>query len=214
MICKLLRRTAAICIMSSVATGWAQTGTTVVRVLDQTEVEEIPGIILLVNPGGSSVDNRAFITDAEGRATIPHFKCDICTITALDPTGSFFSKTTEFNGQSSSVTLILDVQPIIDRVSTPGAVLVTVAVYGPGGGILPNQRVMVRPNVMKLDANWSFQQTTESKGLISCQLAPGEYTVATIIGNIPWEGTIRITKKTVGGTLIPVHLTPASGTPQ
>jgi hypothetical protein len=112
----------------------------------------------------------------------------------MDPRGLFFSKTTEFDGRSLSITLVLEVKPVIDIVFVPGSVRVNVAVYGPSGEPLSHQRVVVRPTVMTLDTNWRYLITTDSKGMISPELLPGEYTVATLLGDKPWEAPLRVTK--------------------
>jgi hypothetical protein len=171
--------------------GHAEDAATLVRVLDVTEVEGVAGVVLIVNPG-SALRSRAFITDAGGQASVPHPNCSICTITALDPTGSFFDKTVEFDGRSKSIRLILRLRPVIDRVFDPGAIRVKVAVYGPSGEPLPNQSIVVRPAVMTLDANWFIPGATDPNGLVTIELPPGEYTVATLLGEKPWEAPLRI----------------------
>jgi hypothetical protein len=183
-------------IMFASIIGWAENSATVVRVLDETEVEGLAGIVLLVNPGNMD-DSQVFVTDVHGLVSVPHQNCRICTITALDPRGLFFGKTTEFDSRSLSITLILEVQPNIERFWTPGSIQVSVAVYGPNGELLPNQIVAVRPRVMTLDtnrdANRIYQSTTDSNGLVSAKLLPGDYTIATLIGGKPWEAPLLIT---------------------
>ncbi len=192
-------------IVSIATAGWSQSPPTLVRVLDPTGVEGIPGVVLLFNPGDSH-HSLAFITDAKGRVSLPHLSCDICTVTALDPTGLFFSKTSEFDGRSASVMLILQVRPVIDVAGNPGAMDVKIKVYGPNGEPLSNQRVIVRPVVMTLEANWAYRETTDSMGLVSAQLRPGRYAVATLIGENSWEASVEITERTDAKKLVAVHL--------
>lgn len=212
MIRQILRHAVAICIMFAAVAGWAQNGGSVIRVLDQTGLRGIAGIVLLVNPGDSH-HSSAFVTSADGRAFLPHLDCDLCTVTALDPTGLFVNKTTEFEGRSPSITLTLEVQPIIDYAFDPEAKDVAIAINGPDGKVLPNQRVAIRPTVMTFETNRSYRKTTDSKGFVRAKIRPGEYTVATVIGDIPWEASLRITEKTEQAPLA-VHLALVSTAPR
>jgi hypothetical protein len=187
----LIRCAIAIWIVSTSIVTMAENTATLVRVLDVTESQGDAGVVLLVNPD-RALNSRAFITDADGRASVPHLNCSICTITAMDPTGSFFDKTTEFDSRSKSVTIILQLRPVIDRVFDPGAIEVSVRVDGPSGEPLPKQQVVFRPTVMTLDANWFFKVTTDPNGMAAAQLPPGEYTVATFLGGKPWEAPFRV----------------------
>jgi hypothetical protein len=148
---------------------------------------------LVVNPG-DAVKSQAFVTDSEGRASVPRLSCGVCTITAQDPRGLFSSKTTEFDGQSSSVTLTLQVRPIVDTVGQPGSKTANVVVYGPAGSPLPRQRIVVRPRVMTLEQNWLYMLTTDSEGCITARLLPGEYDVAALLGDQAWEAPLGVTQ--------------------
>ena len=79
----------------------AQTSSTVIRVLDPSELEGIAGVILLINPGDNR-ESQALVTDTKGEATARNLNCAICTVTAFDPRGLFVSRTTEFSGSESS----------------------------------------------------------------------------------------------------------------
>jgi hypothetical protein len=184
-----------ICFISTTAIAQAENPTTLVRVQDVTGVEGIAGVVLLVNPGGVH-NSKVFITDTHGLASVPRFDCSICIITAMDPRGSFFDKTTEFDGQSSSLTMILEIRPTIDKFWTPGSLQVNVILFGPSGDPLPNQDVVIRPAVMMLDTNPDTNgfhtETTDPKGLVIAELLPGKYVIATLIGGKPWEAPLRI----------------------
>ena len=197
---RLLRFAFAIWIMSTGISGIAEDQVTAVRVLDKSEVEGLPGIVLLVNTGNAH-QFQVFITDAHGMASMPHQDCSICTITALDPTELFFSKTTEFDGRSSSVTLVLEIRPNIDRIGYPGSIRTNIVAYGPNGELLPNHQVVIRPTAIMLDSNpdstWIYSETTDSKGRVNCELLPGEYIISTIIGEKPWEATFHIAKSKI-----------------
>lgn len=210
MIRHLLRHAIAFGIMSAGTAAWAQNRGPVLRVLDTTKVEGIAGVVLLVNSGGSH-NSRAFITNSDGWVSLP---CDLCTVTALDPTGLFFSKTTEFDSRSSSIILTLQIRPNVDTVGNPGARNAAVAVYGGSGERLRNQPVIVRPTVMTFENNWSYRGSTDSRGVVSAQLRPGQYVVATLIAGRPWEAPLRIPKKGGVRALVQVHLTPANTVPQ
>jgi hypothetical protein len=196
----LLRYTIVIWVVSTSIVVRAENAATLVRVVDVTG-DRIAGVVLLVNPGNTH-KFQAFITDVNGQAYVPRLDCGICTISAMDPSAMFFSRTTEFNSKSSSVTLVMKIRPVIDKAFDPGSVPVTATVYGPRGELLPNQQVVVRPNVvtldrdwsyMTLDSNWPFLLTSDPRGQISVELHPGEYTVATMIGEEPWEAPLHVT---------------------
>ena len=197
----LLSGVMAIWIVSTSMVGRAENTAILIRVLDMTGMNGIAGVVLLVNPGNTH-KFQAFITDVNGQASVPRLNCSICTISAMDPSALFFSRTTEFDSKSSSVTLMLENRPVIDKAFDPGSVQVTVTVYGPGGELLPNQHVVVRPNMvtldrdwsyMTLDTNWPFLVTSDPRGQVRVALHPGEYTVATLIGEKPWEAALHVT---------------------
>ena len=192
--------------------GRSQSPTVPVQVINATQIEGIPGVVLLVNSGDSH-KFRAFITDADGRASLPNLGCDICTITALDPAGYFFSRTTEFGQQSSKITLVLDAQPIIDTVGEPGAIAVGIKVYGPNKNIFPNHHIAVRPTRMTAETNWIYRGTTDQGGLIKAEFRAGDYTVAALIEGAPYEARVRVTKAADEKHPITVHLTPANTLP-
>jgi hypothetical protein len=191
----LLRSAIVIWIISASIISRAEDPATIVRVQDQTQIGGIAGIVLLVNPGNFH-NSKVFITDALGQASIPQMDCKICTISALDTRHLFYDKTTEYDGRSTSVTLTLELTPTDCRLWIPGSIDVTVTVFGPGGEPLPNQSVVIRPTVMKLDtesdSNRAVALITDSRGLVSAELVPGDYVIATIIGEKPWESTLRI----------------------
>ena len=213
MIRNLLRRAIWLWSASIATVGWSQSAPTLVRVLDPTGVEGVAGVVLLFSSGDNH-HSLAFIADAEGRVSLPHLNCDICTVTALDPTGLFFDKTFEFDGRSTSVTLTLQVRPTIDVVGNPGAMNVKIKVFGPDGEPLPNQRVIVRPVVMAFEANWAYRETTDSMGMVSAQLRPGKYVVATLIGENSWEASIEITQRTDAKKPTAVHLAAVGAIPR
>jgi hypothetical protein len=110
----------------------------------------------------------------------------------MDPRGLFFTRTTEFDGRSLSLKLVVEVRPVVDTIFVPGAVKVNMVVYGSGGEPLPNQSVLLRPTLVTLEANWTRLITTNSKGMISPELLPGEYTVAGTLAGKVWEAPIRV----------------------
>src|SRR6185312_9429319 len=79
----------------------AQGPSNVIRVLDASGVEGIPGVVLLINPGDSR-KSRALVTNTQGEAVTHDLHCGICTISAFDPRNLFASRTTEFSSSSSS----------------------------------------------------------------------------------------------------------------
>jgi len=169
-------------------------------VQDKTQIGGIAGIVLLVSQGNTH-KFQAFITDPNGQASIDHLDCDICTITAIDPRGSFFSRTIEFDRHSSPITVILELRPIIDRIGYPGTILAKIKIYGPTGEPLSNQQVVIRPAVTildsNIDSNWIYAETTDSNGQVSAELLPGEFVVAAILGEEPWEAAFHIEKSKV-----------------
>jgi hypothetical protein len=164
-----------------------------VRVLNPTGVEGIAGAVLLVNPGRSD-QSIAAITDKGGNASIPTLDCEICTMTVADPTGLFGPSTTEFNGRSSSITLTLPLKPIIDVVRKPGSISCKLLVLGPGGAPLAKQQVVIRPNQLTLEVNWVSRAVTDMSGFVTADLVPGEYTLATLLGNEAFQHRFDVPK--------------------
>lgn len=195
MVRTLVRSLVAIGIISASIIAWSEDPATIVRVLDKTEIGEIGGVVLLVNQGRNF---RAFVTDAHGQASVDHLNCEICTVSAIDPSGLFFSRTIEFDSRKSLVTVILGLRPGIDRIGYPGTIVANIKVYGPTGEPLPNQRVVIRPAETILDSNsdtnWIYTETTDSNGQVSATLLPGEFVVAAILGEKPWEAVFHIEK--------------------
>lgn len=216
---RLLRHAFTAWIMSASLIGCVANAATLVRVIDGTGVEGIGGVVLLVNPGDQR-KSQVFLTNADGHAYLPHLNCEICTITALDPRGVFFNKTTEFSGQSSSVTLTLQLRPVIDTVGCPHCIWVNIAVHGPADEPLLHQSILVRPSEMRLNSNGLYTETTDSKGQIKVQLTPGEYTVATLLEGKAWEAPLRVASESKrrnakqGAEPIAVRLSAASPTPR
>jgi hypothetical protein len=174
--------TVVIWIISTSIIGWAESPVTVVRVLDASQVEGIAGAVVLINLG-SPQDSKAFAADKNGIAYISDLNCSTCVITAIDPRGLFFSKTTEFDRQSSSVTLILQLRPVIDKLGEPGAIFVNIAIHDQSGAAMVNRDIVVRPREMTLtpESNRFYKFTTDSKGQNKARLIPGDYSVAMLV---------------------------------
>ena len=200
-------------IVSIAAAGWSQRPPTLFRVLNPSGVEGIAGVVLLLNTGDNQ-HSLAIVTDAQGRASLPHLTCEICTITALDPSELYFNKTSEFDGRATCVTITLQVRPIIDNVGDPRAKKLKIKVYAPHGELLPNRQVIIRPVFMDFQANWAYRETTDSTGLVVAHLRPGKYIVATVTEGSSWEGLVAVVHDTKARTLIYAHLSAAVADPQ
>jgi hypothetical protein len=200
MVQTLVRCAIVIGIISHSNLSYAQDQATIVRVQDQTQIGGLAGIVLLMNPGNIHY-SKAFITDVNGQASISRMDCKICTITAFDPQHLFYDKSIEFDSRSTSVTLILRVRPIIDRIGIPGSIRVNLVVYGSSGEPLSDQNVVIRPTMILLGADEDYNRvitdTTDSNGLVLVGLIPGKYIVATIIDGKPWEITFEIFKSKI-----------------
>lgn len=164
-----------------------------VRVLNPSGVEGIAGAVLLVNPGRSD-KSIAAVTDKDGNASLPSLDCEICTMTVADPKGLFDSRTTEFHGGSSSVTLTLPLKPIIDVVHKPGSISCRLLVLGPDGTRLSNRELVIRPNELTLQVNWVSEVLSDTSGIVTAQLMPGEYTLATLIDEKPFQHRFDVGK--------------------
>jgi len=172
------------------AVGAAERQTSV-RVLDQSGLEGISGIVLLVIPGNARM-SQAFVTDAQGVTTIFNLQCNVCTISAFDPKGNFASRTTEFSGQSPSITLTMQLNPIIDTIGNPSAVPIDLQIETAEAALAEQQDIVIRPSILTLGTNWRFTLRTNSKGHLSVDLPPGQYTAATIIGKRPLEAKFQV----------------------
>lgn len=178
--------------VSSVASS-AQTSSTVIRVLDPSELEGIAGVILLINPGDYR-KSRALVTDTKGDATARDLNCAICTVTALDPRGLFVSRTTEFSASSHLFRLVLAIQPLIDIVGDPKAISIDLAINDSKGQPLTQHDVVIRPTLLTLEeSNRLFLQSTGPKGHVSVRLRAGTYTVATLNRDTVSEAQFEIT---------------------
>ena len=169
----------------------AQSHSTVVRIVNATGVEGIPGIILLVNPG-RALNSQALITDEQGTVVVPNLKCEICIISALDPRGLFFSRTTEFSGQSPSLTIVLEARPIIDTIGDPSSILLEFAVRNPEGESLPEHKVTIRPALVTVEDNWFDLLTTDSRGHVKVRLRQGEYAIGALVERRAMEAKFRM----------------------
>jgi hypothetical protein len=73
---------------------------------------------------------------------------------------------------------------------------VNVRVYGPNGDPLPNQDIVIRPTATTLgknpESNLMERGKTDSGGLFSNEAIPGEYTIATLIEEKPFETSLHI----------------------
>lgn len=158
----------------------AQTSSTVIRVLDPSELEGIAGVILLINPGAYR-KSQALVTDTKGDATARDLNCAICTVTALDPRGLFVSRTTEFSASSHLFRLVLAIQPLIDIVGDPKAVSIDLAINDSKGQPLTRHDVVIRPTLLTLEeSNRLSVQGTGPTGHVNVRLRAGAYTVATL----------------------------------
>ena len=192
---QLMRRIvlSVILISTSVLNGSlsAQTSSTMIKVLDPSEVEGIPGVMLLINPGDRR-KSLALVTDAKGEANTRDLNCVICTITAVDPHGSFVSRTTEFLGSSARFSLVLAIQPLLNIVGDPKAVSIEIAINDARGQPWVQHEVVIRPTVMTLENNRLSVQNTGPTGRVNVQLRAGNYTVATLTGDTISEAQFEI----------------------
>ena len=169
----------------------AQDASTLITVRDASGVEGISGVVLLVNPGDSR-KSQAVVTNAQGETTVHDLQCQICTISAFDPRGLFLSRTTEFSSSSSSVSLLMQLRPLIEVVGDPNAVSIELVINDPKGQQLVKQSVVIRPTVLTLENNRLSVQETDSKGWVNVHLRAGDYTVGALDDNTVWEGRFVI----------------------
>lgn len=165
-----------------------------VRVMDMTETTGVAGVVLLI----SSVESpkaRAYVTDPDGRVFVGQINGTICMVTALDPAGHFYDRTTEFDCHTSAITFILRLRPIIDRIDISDHAKLKIAIYGPDRKLLPKQSILFRPSIMTLETAGAFLETTDADGMIDAQLSPGEYTLATLIEGQPYETALLVTTR-------------------
>ncbi|MGO9637243.1 MAG: hypothetical protein ACLPSO_04780 [Terracidiphilus sp.] len=180
----------------------AQNPSTVIRVLDASGVEGIAGVVLLINPGDAR-KSAAFVTNAQGEAITHDLQCEICTISAFDPRGLFASRTTEFSSSSSSLSLVMQLRPLIDTVGDPKAVSIELLINDSKGDPLAQQNVVIRPTMMTQENNRVSVQKTDSTGHVNAQLRAGGYVVGVLNGNTASE---------VGFEIAPVKGQCSSGT--
>jgi hypothetical protein len=181
----------------------AQDSSTVIRVLAANGVEGIAGIVLLVNPG-DTLKSQAFVTNTRGEAITRNLHCDICTVSAFDPQGLFFNRTTEFSSSRPSFSFVLHLRPVIDRFFDPQAVSIKLAIRDSKSDPLTQHDVAVRPTLTTLEDNRFAVQRTDAKGHLNVQLRTGEYTVAALNGETATEARFEIVnsgKKCSGGTV-------------
>jgi hypothetical protein len=192
---RLIRLAFSLSILAGIAFSsfalFAQTPSTVIRVLDPSELQGIAGVILLINPG----DNRksqALITDATGEAIAHDLNCVICAITAIDPRGLFVSRTTEFSGSSPHLRFVLAIRPLIDIVGDPRASPINIAINNSKGQPLVEHDVVIRPTVMTLENNRISIQKTGSDGRVILLLRAGDYTVGAMNGDVIAETRFEV----------------------
>lgn len=163
---------------------------TVVHVTDATG-EGIADVLLWVTPEKPHA-SRPFITDKHGVAHLPDFACKVCLIAALDPKGLFVNKTSEFSGGTPSLTLTLQVKPIIDHVDVSKAETARIKVEDSQGRPLRNQTVVIRQRNAALQKHWAWWLTTDASGITQTRIDPGSYVLATVINEKPQEGILQI----------------------
>jgi hypothetical protein len=171
---------------------YAQNLSTVIRVLDASGVEGIAGIVLLVNPGDAR-KSQAFVTNAQGQSITHDLHCEICTISAFDPRGFFATRTTEFSSSSSSFSLVMQVNPLIDTAGDPKAVSIELVIKDSKGEPLAQHNVVIRPTVMTLENNRLSVQVTGSTGRVNVQLRTGDYTVGALNADTVLDARFEIT---------------------
>ncbi len=169
----------------------AQSSSTLIKVVDASGVEGVAGIVLLVNPGDAR-KSEAFVTNTRGEATANGLQCAICTISAFDAHGLFASQTAEFSSSSSSVSLTLQLRPLIDTVDDPKAVSIELVIHDPKGKPLAQQDVVIRPAVLTLEDNRVSLQRTDTTGKLTVHLRAGQYAVAMMSGDVPSEVRFEI----------------------
>lgn len=163
---------------------------TVVSVVDATG-EAIPNVVLWVTPESPQA-SQAFITNLHGAAHLPNFNCKVCLITALDPKGLFDRKTSEFSGNTSSLTLTLQVKPIIDSVDLSPAKATQIKIEGSKGLPLHNQTIVIRQQTPTLQGRWAWWLSTNASGIAQARISPGNYVLATVIRGKPQESMLKI----------------------
>lgn len=151
---------------------------TVVRVVDPGGTG-IADVVLLVNPG-ASYKSVALVTDAHGKATVPNLGCKVCLVTAMDPRMGFSDKTTEFQAGARSLTMVLGIRPVIDAVPL-GTMKVRIKVQGTDGMPLRHQTVVFRDAVGSMRNNCFYTLSTDSKGMITRWISPGDYVLASLV---------------------------------
>jgi hypothetical protein len=171
-----------------------------VRVADQSLIEGLAGIVLLVNPGGVN-HSQAFVTDSTGVALIPRPDCEVCTISAIDPRKLFEEKTTEFSRNASSVNLAMRVLPLIERICDPGAISVQISLIGPNGSLYANRPAVLRPSVISLGESSFWPFITATDGVIDTGLVPGCYTIAGLQNETPVEAQFCLSERKSKGSI-------------
>jgi hypothetical protein len=169
-----------------------QNSSTIIKVLDASGVEGIAGVILLLNPGDAR-KSEAFVTNAQGEAITHGLQCEICTISAFDPRGLFVSRTTEFSSSSSSLSLVMQLCPLIDTVGDPKAVSIELVIHNSKGNPLAQQNVVIRPLLITVENNRLSVQRTDATGRVTVQLRAGNYTVGVLDGDRASEVRFEIT---------------------
>lgn len=202
LIYRLFSLTIAMGIVCAGDVAHAQNPSTVIRVLDASGVEGIAGVVLLVNPGDAR-KSVAFVTNAQGEATTHDLQCEVCTISAFDPRGLFASRTTEFSSSSPSLSLVMQLRPLIDTVGDPKAVSIELVIKDSKDEPLAQKNVVIRPTVMTLENNRTSVQRTDSTGHVNVQLRAGDYAVGVLNGD---------TASDVGFEIVPVKEQCSSGT--
>ncbi len=224
-------KTTAMIMLSAVFATSAPRPSTVVRVEDASGAP-LADAVVLVNPG-EQYRSLALVTNRGGEATVSDLDCKPCVVTAMDPRHLFASKTTEFESGTPVVSLLLSVRPIIDRVRNLSAVKVTLKITGIGGTPLRDAEIVLRDGLMTMDDNNFMMLKSNQKGLVTAELSPGEYVIATRVAGRFLEATFQINpaarrhcseemtkclissaRRTPPGMLIAVHFSERENSPK
>jgi len=167
----------------------AQNLVTTVQVLDAAQ-HGIVGIVILVNPG-NYLDSKAFITNEQGEVVIQGLECEICTISAFDPSGVFMNKTTELSGSVSRFNLILRSIPLYDIVGRP-APWFELEIRDSKGVTLRDHAIVIRPELLTFENNKVFTKRTDLRGIVKSRFMPGDYTVGAVIDGLGLDVRFKI----------------------
>ena len=181
--------------------------------------EGLPGIVLVVQGAGRS-ENFAIVTGAGGTVSAAAPRCDICSVSAIDPKGLFAQTTTEFSAKDKMVTVEMPARPTVDFAYRPAASEVRFQIEDAQGKPLSRIPVLIRedgPDGLEVGVG-VFR--SNAAGEVKAWLDSGFYVVATVIAGYPEEVPFSVSlsgladcrgandwvvKDTASGQLLIVH---------